>query len=80
MAIWENALFKPEAKLDIPAVAAKPIRAKISRYSTKPCADSSFLNRTRVFRINVIMGLFLFFVYSLRPRGEDAAGASYCPI
>src|SRR2546422_11646780 len=42
----EKALLRPLARLPIPAVAAKAIRARISRYSTRPCPASSLRRRS----------------------------------
>src|SRR5437016_11637275 len=55
--IAEKALLSPLAKLPIPAVAAKATNARINKYSTRPCPDSSLCRRMSEFRINVIMVL-----------------------
>src|SRR5438270_8075110 len=53
--ICENALFKPLARLPIPAVAANATRARIRRYSTKPCPASSLCSRAREVKTKVII-------------------------
>jgi len=53
-----NALFRPVAKLVIPAVAANATRAMTRRYSTRPWPASSWCRRFREFRIMVLIIVF----------------------
>src|SRR5437660_5587052 len=57
--IFVNALFRPLARVVIPAVAAKATSAMINRYSTSPWPVSSFCKWFREFRIRVFMLVFL---------------------
>ena len=50
-----NTLFMPVARAPIPAVAAKPTRARINSYSTKPWPVSSLCRRATEFRTKVII-------------------------
>ena len=43
----EKALLSALARLLTPATAEKAIKARISTYSTNPCADSSFQRRIK---------------------------------
>src|SRR5437879_13791585 len=65
--IFVNALFRPLARVDIPAVAAKATSAMINRYSTSPWPVSSFCKWFREFRIRVFMLVFLLSICLLIP-------------
>src|SRR5437667_56352 len=58
-----KALFRPDASVFMPAVAAKATSARINRYSTSPWPASSLCRRFREFRIRLFI-LFLLKVVS----------------
>ena len=55
VAIWENALFTPVARLPIPVTAPKATTAMISTYSANPWPDSSICSLLRVVRVFFIL-------------------------